>query len=78
MTSVAEARGGAAGRHVMGQHVRGQGQVTPLVLDAAPLLEGEPVGDRQVVDGHVQAGRHVEDAAGVVAADGQLDSPPGR
>ena len=37
-----------------------------------PWSAGGAVGDRQAADGHVLAGRDLEDPAGVVAADGEL------
>ena len=67
--------GGALDGHVPGEVVPGKGQVGPIVQDAAPLIEGVPVRDRQAADGHVLAGRDLEHPASVVAAEDQPVRP---
>src|SRR5262249_26670145 len=63
---------GTAGRLVAEQSAAGDGQVGAGGEDAATLI-GSTEGDRQPGEGDVRpGGADLEDAAGVVAADGQL------
>src|SRR5262249_53614288 len=55
---------------VLGHYDMGQAQVAAGVPNAATPV-GPPVGDRQAVDGHGHGTVDSEDAAAVVAADGQ-------
>src|SRR5262249_9069416 len=62
----------AADGLVVGELDVGEGQVVGAVVDA-PTLRGQPVGDGQAGDlDRSPAAGEVEDAAGAIAADGQL------
>ena len=77
-TALAGVLGGGGGGledHVLGQVVPGQGQVTPVVQNAASLVESVAVRDRQAADAHVQARRDLDHPAGVVATDRELIGP---
>src|SRR5438552_1517157 len=64
---------GADDYFVVGQDVVGEAQDTAVVHDAATAkTRNQAVADGQAGDGHGRSAADVKDAAGVVAADGQL------
>ena len=60
---------------VLREVVPGQSQVTSIVENAASLVGGVAVSERQAADAHVLAGPDFKDATGIVAADSEGDVP---